>query len=190
MRFLSSTIIEELASHSLVVAYLYFDFYSKDIQTHSVLRALIQQLSSKCTSIPDGLEKLFSSCADSGQSPSPEELKSTLKSIMSSFENVYIVFDALDECPSRPEFLTLLEEIHGWDVDTLRILATCRKEQDIEETLSRLVSHQVFMDERFVDGDIEVHVSRILDDDIRFSRCSPDMKENIKATLMEGAHGM
>jgi hypothetical protein len=190
MRPSSSTIIEELASHSLVIAYLYFDFHSKDIQPHSVLRALIQQLSSKCTSIPNSLEKLFSACADSGRSPSPEELKSTLKSITSSFENVYVVFDALDEFPSRPEFLELLEEIHGWNLGTLHILTTSRKEQDIEERLSRLVSHQVFMDERFVDGDINVHVSRILADDIRFSRCSADMKENIKTTLMKGAHGM
>jgi hypothetical protein len=190
MRSSSSTIIEELASHSLVIAYLYFDFHSKDIQADAVLRALIQQLSSKCSSIPEGLEKLFSAYADSRQSPAPEELKSTLKSIIVSFENVYIVFDSLDECPSRPEFLKLLEEIHGWNLDTLHILTTSRKEQDIEETLSRLVSHQVFMDERFVDRDINVHVSRILNSDIKFSRCSADIKGNIKTTLMEGAHGM
>jgi hypothetical protein len=83
-----------------------------------------------------------------------------------------------------------LEEIQGWNLDSLHILATSRREQDIEETLNGLVSHQVFMDEHFVDGDIEVHVSRILDDDIKFSRCSADIKGNIKTTLMEGAHGM
>ncbi|KAF8518594.1 hypothetical protein JB92DRAFT_2712075 [Gautieria morchelliformis] len=190
MRSSSSTIIEELASQSLVIAYLYFDFHSKDIRPHSVLRALIEQLSSKCTSIPDGLEKLFSAYADTRRSPSPEELKSSLKSIIGSFENVYIVFDALDECPTRSEFLKLLAEIHGWNLDTLHILATSRVEKDIAETLSGLVSHQVLMDEPLVDGDIQVHVCRTLDDDIKFSRCSADMKENIKKTLVEGAHGM
>ncbi|KAF8493573.1 hypothetical protein JB92DRAFT_1172769 [Gautieria morchelliformis] len=75
---LCSTVIEELINHSL--------------------------LSSKCTSIPDGLEKLFSAYADSRRSPAPDELKTILKSIIGSFENVYIVFDALDECPSRPGF--------------------------------------------------------------------------------------
>jgi hypothetical protein len=136
------------------------------------------------------LEKLFSAYADSRQSPAPDELKSTLKSIIVSFENVYIVFDALDECPSRPEFLKLLEEIHGWNLDNLHILGTSRKEQDIEDVLSGLASHQVLMDERFVDGDINVHVSRILDDDIKFSRCSADIKGKIKTTLIEGTDGM
>jgi hypothetical protein len=155
-----------------------------------VLRALIEQLSSKCMSIPDGLEELFSVYADSRRSPSPDELKSTLKSIIGGFENVYIVFDALDECANRPEFLKLLEEIHGWNLDSLHLLATSRREQDIEEALSDLVSHQVFMDKDLVAGDIEVYVSRTLDNDPKFCRCSAEMKENIKATLMEGAHGM
>ncbi|KAF8532438.1 hypothetical protein JB92DRAFT_2679476, partial [Gautieria morchelliformis] len=187
---LCSTIIQELINHSLVVAYFYFDYHSKDIQPHSVLRALIEQLSSKCTSIPDSLEKLFSAYADSRRSPALDELKSTLMSVIGSFKNVYIVFDALDECPSRPEFLKLLEEIHGWNLDHLHLLATSRKEQDIEETLSGLVSHQMFMDERLVGGDIQVHVSRMLDNDIKFSKCSAEMKETIKMTLMKGADGM
>ncbi|KAF8532395.1 hypothetical protein JB92DRAFT_2682269, partial [Gautieria morchelliformis] len=187
---LCSTIIQELINHSLVIAYFYFDYHSNDIQPHGVLRALIEQLSSKCTSIPDSLEKLFSAYADSRRSPAPDELKSTLKSIIISFENVYIVFDALDECPSRPEFLKLLEEIHGWNLGHLHLLATSRKEQDIEETLSGLVSHQMFMDECLVGGDIQVHVSRTLDNDIKFSKCSAEMKETIKMTLMKGADGM
>ncbi|KAF8479929.1 hypothetical protein JB92DRAFT_2665290, partial [Gautieria morchelliformis] len=187
---LCSTIIEELINHSLVIAYFYFDYHSKDIQPHGVLCALIEQLSSKCTSIPDSLEKLFSAYADSRRPPAPDELKSTLKAIICSFKNVYIVFDALDECPSRSEFLKLLEEIHGWNLDHLHLLATSRKEQDIEETLSGLVSREVFMDERLVGGDIQVHVSRILDNDVKFSRCSAEMKENIQTTLMKDAHGM
>jgi hypothetical protein len=186
----SSTVIDELINSSLVIAYFYFDYHNKDIQPHSVLSALIERLSSKCTSIPDGLEKLFSAYADSRRSPSLDELKSTLKSIIGSFENVYIVFDALDECAHRPEFLKLLEEIHGWNLDPLHLLATSRREQDIEDTLSGLVSHHIFMDKDLVAGDIEVHVSRTLDNDTKFCRCSAEMKENIKATLMEGADGM
>jgi hypothetical protein len=46
------------------------------------------------------------------------------------------------------------------------------------------------MDEVLVGEDIEVHVSRTLDNDTKFCRCSAEMKENIKTTLMEGAHVM
>ncbi|KAF8532384.1 hypothetical protein JB92DRAFT_3221263, partial [Gautieria morchelliformis] len=48
----------------------------------------------------------------------------------------------------------------------------------------------MFMDECLVGGDIQVHVSRTLDNDIKFSKCSAEMKETIKMTLMKGADGM
>ncbi|KAF8521042.1 hypothetical protein JB92DRAFT_2677432, partial [Gautieria morchelliformis] len=103
---------------------------------------------------------------------------------------VYIIFDALDECPDRHPFLKLIKEIHGWNLDTLRLLATSRYEQDIEKTLRDLVSHQVFMDEGLVDSDIRVYVSRALTNDNKLSKYSAEKKEKIKTTLSDGAHGM
>ncbi|KAF8510451.1 hypothetical protein JB92DRAFT_3118991 [Gautieria morchelliformis] len=163
---LCSTIIRALSGHSksnpsIAVAFFYFDFRSKDIEPHSLLRALIKQLSLKST-------KTFN-----------YELKSTLEFIIGTFEeNVYIIFDALDECPDRHKFLELMKEIHGWDFDTLHLLATSRDEQDIETTLQDLVSHQVSMDEGLVDNNIQL------------SKYSAEKKETIKNTLMDGAHGM
>jgi hypothetical protein len=112
---------------------------------------------------------------------------SALKSIIGSFQAVYIVFDALDECPERSRFLTLIKEFHEWGFDKLHLLATSRKERDIEETLSGLISHEVPLDESLVDGDIRVHVSRTLEDNFR---CSAEEKEMVKTTLVKGAHGM
>ncbi|KAF8519180.1 hypothetical protein JB92DRAFT_2675349, partial [Gautieria morchelliformis] len=100
------------------------------------------------------------------------------------------IFDALDECPDRHRFLKLIKEIHGWNFDTLRLLATSRYEQDIEKTLRDLVSHQVSMDEGLVDSDIRVYVSRALKDDNKLSKYSAEKKETIKTTLIDGAHGM
>ncbi|KAF8512685.1 hypothetical protein JB92DRAFT_264466 [Gautieria morchelliformis] len=197
---LCSTIIREISDHSksdpsVAAAFFYFDFRSKDIRPPNLLRALIKQLSLKSTKTEattpfDYLAKLFYN--NNGQeSPSLEELKSTLKSIIGTFEkNVYIIFDALDECQERHQFLELIKEIHGWNFDTLRLLVTSRYEQDIEKTLRDLVSHQVSMDERLVDSDIRVYVSRRLSDDNKLSKYSTEEKEAIENTLMDGAHGM
>jgi hypothetical protein len=103
---------------------------------------------------------------------------------------VYIVFDALDECPERSGVLAAVQGIHNWELDTLHLLATSRRERDIEDTLSGLISHEVPMDEKLIDDDIRVHVSRTLEDDIKFKRCSAGEKDMVMTTLMEGAHGM
>ncbi|KAF8522370.1 hypothetical protein JB92DRAFT_1728434 [Gautieria morchelliformis] len=187
---LCSTIIEEISLHcksdpSLAVAFFYFDFDDKQIRSGDVLRSLIQQLFSQCPSIPNALAKIYDYDADEDGS-----LMSALKSLIGSFQDVYIVLDALDECPERARFLGLLKEIHGWRLGALHLLATSQKVIDIEETLSGLVSHQVPMDESLVNGDIGFYLRKTLEDDIKLSMCSAEEKEMIKTKLVEGAHGM
>ena len=114
----------------------------------------------------------------------------TLKSIIQSFENVYIAFDALDECVDRHQLLMILGQMHYWGISTLHLLATSRRERDIEEELKPLVSHEVPMMESLVNADIHLHVTRTLVSDIKFQKCPEVLKERMKITLMRGAHGM
>jgi hypothetical protein len=191
----SSTIIEELLCHcssnpSFAMAFFYFDFNNKDTLPDVVFRSLIEQLTVQSTAIPHVLETLFSNNSGARRPVAQEELMSTLKSIIGSFQAVYIVFDALDECPERSRFLSAIQDIHALEFDTLHLLVTSRKERDIEDTLSGLISHEVPMDENLVDGDIRVHVSRTLEDDTRFRMFSAGEKEMVMAALIEGAHGM
>ncbi|KAF8478788.1 hypothetical protein JB92DRAFT_2800863, partial [Gautieria morchelliformis] len=192
---LCSTIIEELLCYcssdpSFAMAFFYFDFNNKATLPDVVFRSLIEQLAVQSTTIPHALETLFSKNAGARRSVAQEELMSTLKSIIGSFKAVYIVFDALDECPKRSRFLAAIKDMHDWKMDTLHLVATSRKERDIEDTLSGLISHEVPMDEKLVDGDIRVHVSRTLEDDVKFSMFSAEEKDMVKTTLMEGACGM
>ena len=194
-RVRSSTTIEELSRHcrsrpSFAIAYFYFDFQSKDTSLRAVLQSLIKQLSLQCSRIPEVLEKLFTQNANGYQPATLEELTSTIMSIIGDFQEVYVVFDALDECPERDELMILLRKLHDGKLDTLHLLATSRKERDIEDTLKTLVSHEVPMDESLVDGDIRVHVSKILETAIEFRMCSVEEKDKIKTTLIDGAHGM
>jgi hypothetical protein len=190
----SSTIIEELTNHcktspSLAVAYFYFEF-DKDIHPQAVLRSLIKQLSLSFSSTPDPLEKLFSENADGHRSPTSEQLMSTVKSFIRSFENVYIIFDALDECQHRREFLGLLKQFHGWALGPLHLLATSRREQDIATVLETLVSHDIHMDETLVDEDIRLHVSRRLGRDEEFRKVPEKERKTMENALAKGAGGM
>jgi hypothetical protein len=189
----SSTIIEEISIHcrsdpSLAIAFFYFDFTNKDSLLNAVLLSLIKKLSAQCASTPYALESLFSKCKQGA--PGLEELISTLRESIGGFQTVYIAFDALDECLERSRFLAAVQDIYAWEFDTLHLLATSRKERDIEDTLSGLISHEVPMDEKLLDGDIRLHVSRALEDDIKFRKFSAGEKEMVVTTLIEGAHGM
>ncbi|KAF8502492.1 hypothetical protein JB92DRAFT_2794473, partial [Gautieria morchelliformis] len=194
---LCSTIIEELSIHcssnpSLTIAFFYFDFTNKDTFSNAVIRSLIKQLSVQCTSIPPALDSLFSKNGQAGtnRDPGQEDLMSTFKIIIRSFQAVYLVFDALDECPERSSFLKVLREVHDWKLDTLHLLVTSRKEGDIQKALGGLVSHEAPMDRCLVDGDIQVYVSRRLVEDIEFRMCSAGEKKMVMTTLMQGAQGM
>jgi hypothetical protein len=173
-----------------VIAYFYYDFHSADARPDAALRSLVKQLSLQCTGIPDILKKVFSEHADGHRSPTREALMSVIKCITGDIKNVYIVFDALDECPERVGLLSMLREMHAWGHGTLHMLTTSRKERDIEETLHALVSHEVAMDESLVDGDIHIHVTRTLAEDIKFQMCSAEEKAMIETTLIKGARGM
>ena len=115
---------------------------------------------------------------------------STVKSIIGSFENVYIVFDALDECQDRGEFLELLEEFHGWALSTLHLLTTSRQEHDIARMLNTLVSYNIPMDRSLVDEDIRLHVSRRLGQDKEFRMLPEEERKMVENSLAEGAGGM
>lgn len=192
----SSTIIEEISYHckadpSCATAYFYFDFHNTDTTLLIVLRSLTKQLSLQCSnSIPDALAKLFLENAEGHRSPTPEALMSTIRSIIGNFRNVYIVFDTLDECLERAEMMALLTEIHNWELSTLHLLVTSRKERDIEESLKSLVSHQAPMDESVIDSDIRVYVSKTLNNDVKLKMCSLREKQMIEAALIDGARGM
>jgi hypothetical protein len=79
---------------------------------------------------------------------------------------VYIIVDALDECSEREELLVLIEDIIDWKLTTLHTLATSRKEQDIEDCLSTLVSNEIDIQSTLVDADIRVHVRERLRNDV------------------------
>jgi hypothetical protein len=192
---LSSTIIDDISrdcqsNPSVALVHFYFDFRSSDTCPDDVLRSAIKQLSLQHTAVPVALAKLFEANLEGQLSPTPEQLMETLRAIIGNFRNVYLVFDALDECPKRDELLIMLQDIHGWGLDTIHMLASSRRERDIQDTLDTLVSHEVPMDERLVDDDIRIHVCKTLDRDIKFKRCSPEEKQLIESTLIKGARGM
>lgn len=121
-------------------------------------------------------------------------LKITLRSVLREGDN-FIVIDALDECPNqegkRSHLYALLQEISSWGLPNLHILTTSRREPDIEQALTRIsnISSLAIQNSR-VDTDIRQYVEAQLGGNTNLTKWSDELKEEIKKSLVEDAHGM
>jgi ankyrin repeat protein len=193
---ISSTIIEHIRSiyesdPAVAIAYFYFDFNDNEKQQHEkCLRSLIEQLSVQSVQSMDALNILFARSKDGQQQPTTDALLSTLQHILRDFQQTFIILDALDECKEREALLKLLENTMDWKVENLHILATSRRERDIEETLAPLATNQICIQSALVNADIHVHICDRLQNDPKLNKWPANVQREIEKTLMDGAHGM
>ena len=192
----SSTIIADILHHcqsdpTFVIAYYYFDFGDTLKQSSdSLVRSLITQLSSQSSSCPEALRSLYSQNINGQRQPTTDDLMVILKYIVGSFQHVYVIIDALDECRDREQLLLLIEEMAEWKLGNLHMLATSRQEHDIEECVGPLVSAQINLHSVQVNADIHTHLRERLKNDSKLKKWPAKIHGQIEAALMDGAHGM
>jgi hypothetical protein len=102
-----------------------------------MMRSFIRQLS--LSPLPTAIRQLWQEHEKPGSDPDIHELEEVLSRVIESLEGqVFIVMDALDECPrtgDRPERDDLLNQIVsllGRKCRNMHILATSRPEPDID----------------------------------------------------------
>lgn len=180
----SSTAIEDLQSKERL-AYWYFQFDEEATQsTYNMIRSFIRQLSK--SPLPRSIYRLWTEYKTRPGDPDIEELAKALDEIIDSFGEVFIVIDAVDECPQtndRPERKKLLGCIHNLlskHSTNLHVLATSRPEHDIDSELKRYPAINI---ETFVDGDIRYFVkSSLQSGDLQV--WSDDVKRKIEEKLL------
>ena len=197
----SSTIIDHLQAHCLeekksALAYYYFDFNEPTKQkAASFLSSTIAQLCFRCSSLPDVVRMLYQRCNDGNQTPTWKDLLTALKGSLEGFEDVFIIADAVDECPNdnneREDLLRVLKYIHGWAKSSLHLLTTSRRETDIESALNPLLClPAISVGSAQVDADIKVYVESELEILSKQKRWPRDLAIEVEETLVRGAIGM
>jgi hypothetical protein len=185
------------------VAYFYFDFRDLNKQTcHDLLRSLIFQLSTDSSPCCDILHRIYKGHKDGTQQPSDEILKECLKEMLRLLAQgqVFIVLDALDECPDssgipppRSEVLQLMKELVDLRLRRLYICATSRPEVDIRAVLQPLAFRSVSLhDESGQKADIADYVQNVVNSSVSTAmrRWRADDKNLVIETLTERADGM
>ena len=185
------------------MAYFYFDFKDLRKQTcHDLLRSLVFQLSTDSSPCCDLLHRVYEAHKDGTQQPSDGALKECLKEMLglSGQRQIFIVLDALDECPDSPGFppprrevLQLVKELVDLRLHGLHICVTSRPEVDIRAVLEPLAFHSVSLhDEIGQKADIAEYVRSVvnLSPSTAMRRWRADDKNLVIETLTERADGM
>jgi hypothetical protein len=198
-------IIEDImARHdagSAILAYFYCDLRDEDKQNcRNLVLSVILQLFSQSNLYCDVLSRIYSAQDDGARKPSDETLTKCLTEMLSLpvQSPVYLIVDALDECPnntgmptSREEVLDLVKNLVGLCLPNLHICATSRPEVDIQTTLEPLTSLRVSLHHQSGQKkDIVDYVNSVVYSDSKMRRWRQEDRKVVIETLSEKADGM
>ena len=183
------------------MAYYYFDF--RDVRKqdcYGLLTSLLSQLSAKSDSCSDLLSQLRSKHATGTGSPTTSALTKCIKDMLSlpGQGQIYLIVDALDECPdvsgtpsAREEVLDLVQDLVGLKLSNLHLCVASRPEIDIRKSLEPLEPLQISLhDETGQKEDIIEYIKSVVHSDRKMRSWRDDDKELVIEVLSEKADGM
>jgi hypothetical protein len=202
---ISSGIIEAVKAlqktGSACLAYFYCDFRDKDKQSRrNLVCSILWQLATQSNLSCDSLSRLYSEHDDGEQKPSDGTLTQCLKEmlLLPTQRSVYLIIDALDECPNssgmptpREEVLDLVQDLVDLHLPNLHLCVTSRPEIDIRTTLEPLSSLCVSLhNQSGQTKDIVDYVSSVVYSDKKMRRWRDEDRTLVITTLSERADGM
>jgi len=182
-----------------VVVFWYFSF--ADEKTKSVrnfLCSIVRDLCSQTLHLPDVVLDSYARHNNGQQGATTKDLLHMFQALAPGFDHVYLIGDALDECPQselcRDDLLNGIHEIADSNLDCLHFLTTSRDEVDIRLSFRRLQrpdrSFAVLEAKGIcVQEDIKKFLESQLQDD-KYAKWSSAEKDNVITTLADQADGM
>ena len=186
---------------SVYLAYFYCDFRDEEKQScrHLVI-SILCQLAAQSDLCCDILSCLHLAHDDGGRKPSDSALIQCLKEmlLLPTHRPVYLIIDALDECPNnfglptaREEVLSLVQDLVDLRLPDAHICVTSRPEIDIQTTLESLTSLRISLhNQSGQTKDIMEYVSSVVCSDKMMQRWREEDRSLVIKTLSEKADGM
>ena len=178
------------AVDEVVISYFYFDFNDAEKRSASkALRLLLFQFAQQ-TEHAKALEQLYRKCDDGSRQPAKDAVQALLMKALTRSQPTFILLDAVDECVERDEFLDFLQNIIQAIAPGLHIIATSRREKDIEDCLCPIAQHVINIESVIVNQDILRYIEGSLAKDARLKKWAQPIRDEIMRSLMEKAGGM
>jgi hypothetical protein len=183
------------------VAYYYFDFRDTAKQDiRGLLSSLVIQLCAMSDLCHDILSDLYSKHNVGLRLPDKDSLTQCLKDMLKlpGLPPIYLVVDALDECPNSPGapsprelVLDLIENLFESHLANLRFCITSRPEVDIQEALEPLASYSLSLhDEAGQQQDIVDYIFSAVQSDRKMRKWRAGDRKLVIDTLSRRADGM
>jgi hypothetical protein len=201
----SSSIIEEIQNIRQMglatVSIFYFDFRDggkKDVR--HLLSSILIQLCDQSDKYFGILSALFTDHSRGLRQASEDVLMECLKSMLKlpGQGSLYLVIDALDECPNssgyptqREQVLNIMQELIDLQLPQVHLCITSRPEIDIRDVLEPLVAYNVPLHKQAGQSrDIVSYINHFVRSDPRVQRWREEDKQLVVETLTEKAGGM
>ena len=183
------------------MAYYYFDFRDvKKQDCYGFLSSLISQLSAESDSCFSIVSQLYSDQGRGMRKPDIDALKKCMKDMLNlpGQAPIYIIVDAIDECPNlsgtpsaREEVLGLIEELVDMKLQNVHLCVASRPEIDIRVVLEPLTSLKISLhDERGQKEDIIKYITSTVHSDRTMRRWRQEDQTLVIDTLSQNADGM
>ena len=183
------------------MAYFYCDFRNEDKQNcRSLVLSIISQLCAQSNLCCDTLSRVYLAHDKGAQKPSDNTLAKCLMEMVSLpiQSPIYLIVDALDECPNnsglptpREEVLDLIDNLVRLRLSNLHICVTSRPEIDIQSALEPLTTLRVSLhNQTGQKEDIVNYVNSVVHSDKKMRRWRKEDRNLVIETLSERADGM
>ena len=184
-----------------IAAYFYCDFRDEDKQNcHNLILSILSQLCTQSNLCCNIVSRIYLAHDEGARKPSDETLIKCLTEMVSLpvQHPIYLIVDALDECPNdsglptaREEVLDLVDNLIGLNLPNLHICVTSRPEIDIQTALEPLTSLCISLhNQSGQKGDIVDYISSVVQSDKKMQRWREEDKKLVIDTLSERADGM
>ena len=183
------------------IAYYYLDFRDvKKQDCYGLLSSLISQLAAESDSCYNILSQLYSGNIRGRRKPSVDALKMCMTDMLNlpGKDPIYIIVDALDECPislgsqsARKELLELIKKFVELNRPNVHLCVASRPEFDIRDVLKPLTLFSISLHEEAGQRqDMIDFVSSVVYSDRRMRTWRTEDKLLAIRILSESANGM
>lgn len=173
------------------MAYIYFDYaeLKQPPPSRVFLCSILKQLLMTSPTVPEGVSSLYNRLILDGTQPSESEAEQGIRDIARITPGkLFILLDALDECPSKSS-TGLLSAIARLQQDArISVLITSRFNDSLEPGLVGLSSLQIFSTQEDIRQFVQENIGKV--SLFLYRRASESLKSKIVWKILETSHGM